>query len=162
VPDWEVDCCWSSTNPILCAASYSWFKLFKERNNASVLNFSASDFTVDATDSACVNTDTSPLCDVFTNSHIAAKDAIEGVININENTRCILTEWCSHSCHNRCRDVDLVLWDCIVILPYVVQSCFLGILGKDGCCNQEIHELWSFVYSSRTSILHQILINNLS
>ena len=51
-----------------------------------MLNFSASDFTVDATDAACVDTDARPLCNVSANRHIRTKDAIEGVININKNT----------------------------------------------------------------------------
>ena len=39
---------------------------------------------------------------------ITTKDTIEGVININQNTRCKLTKWGSHSCHDWCWDVDSV------------------------------------------------------
>ena len=37
-------------------------------------------------DATCVDTDSRTLSNVVTNSHVAAKDAIEGVININKNT----------------------------------------------------------------------------
>ena len=86
MPDGEVDSRWSTSNAILSAASDSAFKLFEERYNTCVLYFSVSDFSVDPTDSTCVDTDTSPLSNVVTNSHVTAEDAIEGVININKNT----------------------------------------------------------------------------
>ena len=109
VPDWEVDSCASTSDAILSAASDSALKFFKEWYNTCVLNFSTSDLTVDATDSACVDTDSRPLCNVSANSHIRAKDRIEGVININKNTASKLSKWSSHSCHDRCGNVDFVL-----------------------------------------------------
>ena len=76
----------STSNAILSAASDSVLKLFEEWYNTCVLNFSASDFRVDPTDSACVDTDSSSLCDIFANMHhITAKDAVEGIVNINQN-----------------------------------------------------------------------------
>ena len=80
-----------------------------------MLDFTSSDFAVDSSDSPRINTDTSTLCDVFANSHITAKDTIEGVISINQNTRCKLTNGCSDPCHDWCWDVDFVSADCVVV-----------------------------------------------
>ena len=84
-----------------------------------MLNFSASDLTVDATDSACVDTDARPLCNVLANCHIRAKDTIEGVINVNKNTASKLSKWSSHSRHDRCGNVDSVFGDCVIVPLYV-------------------------------------------
>ena len=85
-----------------------------------MLNFSTPDFSVDPTDATCVDTDTCPLCNILANSHITAKYAIEGVININKNTAGILSKRCTNSCHDRSRDVDFVFGNGIVILFNVV------------------------------------------
>ncbi len=60
VPDWKVDSSTSTTNPVLCTTSDSWLKFFEEWDNTCMNNFSPSDFAVDATDSACIDTDSRP------------------------------------------------------------------------------------------------------
>ena len=85
-----------------------------------MLNLPTSDFRVDASDSACVNADTSPLCNVLANSHVAAKDRIEGVININQNTRCKLTNRCPDSCDDWGWDVDVVSADGVVVSSDII------------------------------------------
>ena len=127
-----------------------------------MLNFSATDFAVDAPDSTCVNADTSTLCDIFANSHIRAKDTIEGVININQNTRCKLTNRGSDPCHDWCWDVDSVSGDCVVVLSDIIKPCFFRIVSKHRQSNHDIHELRSLVDFSSAPILYQIFINNLS
>ena len=74
VPDWEVDCRGSTSYAILRATSDSCFKLLEKWYNTRVLNFSTSDFAVDATDSTSVDADSRPLRNVSTNSHVRAKD----------------------------------------------------------------------------------------
>ena len=54
----------ASTSNAILSASDSALKFFEEWNNTCVLNFSTSDFTVDATDSACVDADSRPLCNI--------------------------------------------------------------------------------------------------
>ncbi len=85
-----------------------------------MLNFSVSDFSVDATDATRVDTDSRPLCNILADSHITAKDAIEGVINIHKNTAGILSKRGTDSRHDRCRYVDFVFGNGIVILFNVI------------------------------------------
>ena len=96
-----------------------------------MLNFSATDFAVDAPDSARVNADTSTLCDVFANSHITAKYTVEGIININQNTRCKLTNGCSDPCHDGGGDVEFVLADCVVVSSDIVKPLLFRVFCKD-------------------------------
>ena len=58
MPDREVDCRWTPSYTVLSTTPNSALELFKEGDNTCVLNFSTPDFTVDATDAACVDTDT--------------------------------------------------------------------------------------------------------
>ena len=44
-----------------------------------------------------------------------AKDTIEGVISINKNTASKLSKWSSHSCHDRCGNVESVFGDRVVV-----------------------------------------------
>ena len=162
VPDWKMDCSRSSTDSILCATTYSWFKLFKERNNASVLNFSASDFRIDTPDATCVDTNSCSLRNIPTNCHITTEDTVKGVVNINKNTRCKLAKWGSNTCHDWRRNVDFVFGDCVIIPLDVWHSDFFWILCKDSQSNHHIHELWRFIYSTTTTILNQIFINYLT
>ena len=127
-----------------------------------MLNFSASDFRVDATDSACVNTDACTLSDIPANSHIRTKDTIEGVIRINQNTTCKLTKGGSDSRHDWCWDVDSVLTDCVVVPSDIIQPGFFRIVLEDDKRNHHVHKLGSFIHSSTSSILHKILINYLA
>ena len=76
-----------------------------------MLYFAAPDFAVDSSDSPCVNTDTSPLCNVFANSHIRTKDTIEGVIAINENSRSKLTDRGPNARQDGSWDVEFVSTD---------------------------------------------------
>ena len=82
-------------------------------------NFSASDFAIDTTDSACVDTDARPLSNVAHNSQVTTTDAIEGVININKNATSKLSQWRPHSCHDGSWNVDFVLGDCVIIPPNI-------------------------------------------
>ena len=122
----------------------------------------ASDFTVDATDAACVDTDSRPLCNILANSHVTAKDAIEGVISINKNTACKLSKGCSNTSHNRCRYIDSVFRDRCVVSGDIIESGFLWIIRKYCHRNEQVHELWSLIDLSRTSVLHKIFICYLS
>ena len=126
-----------------------------------MLNFSTPDFRIDSPDSTCVNTDTSPLCDIFANSHIRAKDTIEGVININQNTRCKLTKGCSDSCHDGRWDVELVLADCVVVSSDIIKPLFFRVILKYSQGNHDVHELRCLVCLPCASILYQIFIYNL-
>ena len=85
MPDWEVDSCASTSNAILSAASDSALKLFEEWYNTCVLNFSASDFRVDPTDSACVDTDSCLCATYLPMAHITAKD-VSRVSSISTRT----------------------------------------------------------------------------
>ena len=80
-----------------------------------MLYFSTPDFSVEATDPPSVDTDTSPLCDITANGHITTKNAIQGVINVNQNTRRKLPKRCSDPGHDWCWDVDFVFGDCVII-----------------------------------------------
>ena len=73
-----------------------------------------------------------------------------------------LSKWSSHSCHDRCGNVDFVLADCVVVSSDIVESRLFGVLCKYSQGNHDIHELWSFIYSTTTTILYQILINYLA
>ena len=90
------------------------------RGGSATVHFPISDFSVDPTDSPCVNTDPSPLSDIATNGHITTKNTIQGVVNINQNARRILPKGCTDSCHDWCWDVDSVFGNGIVILSNVV------------------------------------------
>ena len=115
MPDRKVDCSRTTSDAVLSTAPYSCLKLLKEGDHACVLYLSASDFSVDATDATCVDADACPLSNIPPNSHIATEDAIQGVININKNATCILTKWCSNSCHDWRWDVDFVFGDCVIV-----------------------------------------------
>ena len=84
-----------------------------------MLNFSAPDLTVDATNSTRVDANSRSLCNVFANSHIAAKDTIKGVINVNKDARSKLSQGRSHTCHNGRWDVDSVLADGVIVPLYI-------------------------------------------
>ena len=84
------------------------------------INIPIPDFSIDATDSTCVDTDSCPLCNITTHGHIRTKNAIQGIININENTRRILPNWCADSRHDWGGDVDFVFGNGIVILFNVI------------------------------------------
>ena len=126
-----------------------------------MLNFSTTDFAVDAPDSARVNADTSTLCDIFANSHIRAKDTIEGVITINQNTRCKLTKRGSDTCHDGGGDVELVLADCVVVSSDIIKPLFFRVILKYSQGNHDVHELRCFVCLPCASILYQVFIYNL-
>ena len=87
-----------------------------------MLNFTAPDLAVDPTDSTRVDTNSRTLSDIFANSHIASKDTIEGVINVNQNTACILSNWSPNSSHNWRGEVELVFGDCIVVILDVLHT----------------------------------------
>ena len=162
MPDRKVNSCGPASDTVLCATSDSRLKFLKEGYNTCVLNLSTSDFRVDSSDSSCVNTDTSPLCNVFPNSHIRAKDTIEGVVNINQNTRCKLTYGCSDTCHNGRWDVESVLADCVVVLSDLIKPLFFRVFCEDSQCYHNIHELWCFVNPTTASVLYQVFIYNLA
>ena len=127
-----------------------------------MLNFATPDFTVDPTDPTRVDTNTCPLSDIFANSHIATKDTIEGVININQNAACKLANGGSNSSHDWCRDVESVFGDCVIILFNVFDSVKFIIVLKESCCHHHIHELWSLVDLSCRTILYEIFIRYLA
>ena len=80
------------------------------------------------------------------------------VSSTSTRTRSKLSKWSSHSCHDRCGNVDFVLADCVVVSFDISHPGFFGILCKNSQSNHDIHELRSLVHSTSAAILNQILI----
>ena len=118
-------------------------------------------WTVDSTDTACANTNSGLLTNIFYDTASGSVNTVKAVIGFNKNTTAKLPLRCTNTSHNRCRQTNVMLTNCIIVFLNPVHTFFCWITMEQCCSNENIAHLWCFIYCFCYTVLHKILATHL-
>ena len=162
MPDGEVNGSRTTTDSILGTAANGCFELLQERDDSSVRHFATTNLVTESTDATGVDTNTSTLRGIVTNSHVRREDAIEGVVCLNKDATRILTNRSTHACHNGRRNIDKVTRHSVVVTLNKTQANVWSITVENRGSDEHVHELGSLEDLPSGAVLTEILVIDLT